>query len=222
MPLLPFMRKRAHKVTLTKLMPDVEALLPPDLPEPWDAQALFGRVVPLEFEIGSGRGLFITQAARAVPDHDFLGVEISNKYARQCAVLIHKKQLPNAKMVCGDAEAVLRDHIADQALVAVHIYFPDPWWKRRHRKRRIVNETVIELVHRKLVPGGKLHFWTDVEEYFQAGLRSIAHVPGFDGPFEVDEQNVEHDFDYRTHFERRTRLNEQPVYRSLFLKTPVS
>jgi len=102
--------------------------------------------------------------------------------------------------------------------VAAHIYFPDPWWKRKHRKRRVVCEPVIGLIHQKLVPGGKLHFWTDVEEYFQAGLQSIAKVPGFDGPFEVGEQVAEHDFDYRTHFERRTRLHGEPVFRSLFKK----
>lgn len=216
------MRKRAHKVALTKLSADAEALSPVDLPEPWNAAALFGRIAPLEFEIGSGRGLFITQAAQSTPDRDFLGVEISKKYARHCASLIVCKRLPNAKMVCGDAQAVLRDRIPDRTLSAVHIYFPDPWWKRKHRKRRIVNETVIRLVHQKLLPGGKLHFWTDVEEYFLAGLQSIAQVPGLEGPFEVDEPIAEHDFDYRTHFERRTRLHDQPVFRSLFLKTPVS
>ncbi len=213
------MRKRSHQVALTHLPPEVEALLPDDLPQPWDAKALFERVAPLELEIGSGRGLFITQAAAALPAHDFLGIEISKKYAKHCAVLIAKKQLTNALMVCGDAQSVLRERIPDQSLAAVHIYFPDPWWKRRHRKRRIVCEAVIGLVHQKLIPGGKLHFWTDVQEYFLAGLQSIARVPGFDGPFEIDEHAAEHDFDYRTHFERRTRLHGEPVYRSLFIKS---
>ena len=212
------MRKRAHKVALTKLPADVDALLPSGLPQPWDVNALFGRKAPLEFEIGSGRGLFITQAAKSTPDHDFLGVEISKKYARHCAMLIARQQLANAVMVCGDAQEVLREYIPEQSLAAVHIYFPDPWWKRRHRKRRIVSEPVIQLVQQKLQPGGKLHFWTDVEEYFQAGLKSIANVPGFDGPFEVEEKLAEDEFDYRTHFERRTRLHGQPVYRSLFIR----
>ena len=212
------MRKRAHKVASTRLPAEIDALLPDDLPQPWDTQALFGRQAPLELEIGSGRGLFITQAARSTSDHDFLGVEISKKYAKHCATLIAKHQISNAVMVCGDAQAVLREHIPERSLVAVHIYFPDPWWKRRHRKRRIVSEPVIHLVSQRLVPGGKLHFWTDVEEYFRAGLQSIANVPGFDGPFEVEERLAEHELDYRTHFERRTRLHDQPVYRSLFIK----
>ena len=213
------MRKRSHQVTLTCLPAEVTAFWSNDLPQPWDSRALFGRQAPLELEIGSGRGLFITQAATAMPERDFLGIEISQKYAKLCAVLIAKKQLTNAVMVCGDAQAVLRDNIPNNLLAAVHIYFPDPWWKRKHRKRRIVCEPVVRLVHQKLIPGGKLHFWTDVEEYFQAGLQSIAQVPGFDGPFEVDEHAAEHDFDYRTHFERRTRLHGEPVYRSLFCKS---
>jgi len=212
------MRKRSHQVALTRLSAEVEAFLPDDLPQPWDPRTLFGRQAPLELEIGSGRGLFITQAATAMPEHNFLGIEISNKYAKLCASQIAKQQLTNAVMVCNDAHAVLRDNIADQSLVAVHIYFPDPWWKRRHRKRRIVCEPVIRLVHQKLIPGGKLHFWTDVEEYFQAGLQSISNVPGFDGPFDVTEHAAEHDFDYRTHFERRTRLHGEQVFRSMFEK----
>jgi len=212
------MRKRSHQVALTHLPPDAAALLPGELPKPWDSQTLFGRQAPLELEIGSGRGLFITQAAMATPGHDFLGIEISKKYAQHCAVLIAKKQLSNVVMVCGDAQAVLRDNIPDNLLAAVHIYFPDPWWKRKHRKRRIVCEEVVRLVHQKLVIDGKLHFWTDVEEYFLAGLQSIAKVPGFDGPFEVGEHAAEHEFDYRTHFERRTRMHGEPVFRSLFEK----
>ena len=212
------MRKRSHQFALSHLSAEIEPLLPNDLPQPWDMVALFGRQSPLELEIGSGRGLFITQAAAAKPEHDFLGIEISKKYAKLCAVVIAKKQLPNAIMVCGDAQIVLRDKISDLSLTAVHIYFPDPWWKRRHRKRRIVCEPVIRLVHQKLISGGKLHFWTDVEEYFHAGQQSIANVLGFDGPFEVIEHAAEHDFDYQTHFERRTRLHDEPVYRAYYEK----
>jgi len=212
------MRKRSHQATLTQLPPGVAALLPEELPQPWDSKAMFGRQAPLELEIGSGRGLFIAQAAAAMPERDFLGIEISQKYAKLCALLIAKNQLTNAVMVCGDAQTVLRDNIPDNSLAAVHIYFPDPWWKRKHRKRRIVCEPVVRLIHQKLISGGKLHFWTDVEEYFLAGLQSIAKVPGFDGPFDVGERTAEHDFDYRTHFERRTRIHGEPVFRSLFEK----
>ena len=179
---------------------------------------LFGRVAPLELEIGSGRGLFIKNAALSTPDHDFLGIEISRKYSKHCATLLAEHHRNNAVMVCGDAEQVLREHIPDSSLTAVHIYFPDPWWKRKHRKRRIVCEPMIRMIQQKLIFGGKIHFWTDVEEYFLAGLASFAKVPELEGPFSVEEKAAEHDFDYRTHFERRTRQHDEVVYRSLYVK----
>ncbi|MDR1384509.1 MAG: tRNA (guanosine(46)-N7)-methyltransferase TrmB [Planctomycetaceae bacterium] len=211
------MRKRAHKISFDTFLENATALSLSDLPNTWNQTVLFGNDAPLELEIGSGRGLFITQAATATPHHHFLGIEISKKYAAHCAALIAQNLLSNAVMVCADAHIVLKNYLPDESLTAVHIYFPDPWWKRRHRKRRIVCEPVIELVHQRLVVGGKLHFWTDVEEYFLAGLKSIATVSGFDRLSEVSE-NTDYDFGYRTHFERRTLGHSETVYRSLFVK----
>ena len=104
------------------------------------------------------------------------------------------------------------------ALHAVHVYFPDPWWKARHHKRRVLTEAFLSDVVRTLEPGGRLHFWTDVKDYFDATLELIAHQSLLVGPFEVPEEQPEHDLDYRTHFERRTRLQQQPVYRAEFEK----
>jgi tRNA (guanine-N7-)-methyltransferase len=99
-------------------------------------------------------------------------------------------------------------------LQAVHVYFPDPWWKKRHKKRRVMNEQFLADVERTLLPGGRLHFWTDVEEYFQTTLALIAAVSKLEGPLPVVEKPAEHDLDYRTHFERRTRKSERGVYRA--------
>jgi len=101
----------------------------------------------------------------------------------------------------------------------VHVYFPDPWWKMRHKKRRVMTGPFVADVERVLQAGGGLHFWTDVEEYFQATLDLLAAASRLAGPFAVDERSAEHDLDYRTHFERRTRLLEQPVYRAEFRKS---
>ncbi len=103
-------------------------------------------------------------------------------------------------------------------MAAVHVYFPDPWWKARHKKRRVMNEAFLHDVERTLQPAGRLHFWTDVEEYFQATLSLIAACTRLVGPLSVAEQPAEHDLDYRTHFERRMRFHALPVYRSEFRK----
>jgi tRNA (guanine-N7-)-methyltransferase len=113
---------------------------------------------------------------------------------------------------------VLQEVLPEESAAAVHVYFPDPWWKRRHRKRRVMRESLARDVARVLQPGGSLHFWTDVEEYFEIAVGLFRETPGLEGPFEVPEAPAAHDMDYRTHFERRTRLHGATVFRTLFRK----
>ena len=212
------MRKRSQKQIGEDLDLSRYLLTPPDLPDPWNSENIFQSHAPLEFEIGSGRGLFLKNEAKNHPNRHYLGVEISQKFSKVAAIQLAKAELTNAVIVCGDAVQVLENIFPDHFLEAVHIYFPDPWWKNKHSKRRIVCTPVVEIIHQKLRPGGLFHFWTDVQPYFQKGLAAIAQVPGLEGPIEVEESAAEHDFDYRTHFERRTRLHGNPVFRSLFIK----
>ncbi len=185
---------------------------------PWDPCALFGRVAPLEIEIGSGKGLFLQNAALAHPERNFLGVEVAFKYARFIAHRLAKREIQNAIAVHGDGLRLFRESIPADSLAAVHVYFPDPWWKARHHKRRVMTEAFLADVARTLAAGGRLHFWTDVKEYFDNTLELIAKTTSLTGPVEVPEQPAEHDLDYRTHFERRMRLHNEPVYRSEFVK----
>jgi len=195
--------------------------MPDELPKPWDAETLFGRVAPLELEIGSGKGMFLAKAAGHFPQHNFLGTEISVKYARFSAARLIRQNRSNAVMVCGDATLVLREVIPGNTLNAVHVYFPDPWWKRAHRKRRVLRSEVLQLIESRLALGGELHFWTDVEEYFTSTLDLLAKTTTLQGPCEVPEQEAADDMDYRTHFERRTRMHGEIVYRTVFRKTKV-
>lgn len=191
-----------------------EKALPPQLPD----LALFDRSAPWEIEVGSGKGLFLARATRQCPDHDFLGIEIGGKYARYAAAGLAKNQRTNGKLVHGDALRIFAERVSTDSLAAVHVYFPDPWWKKRHRKRRVMNESFLRDVQRTLCPGGLLHFWTDVLEYYESTLALIGQVTDLLGPEFPAELPAEHDLDYRTHFERRTRLSDQPVYRVLFRK----
>jgi tRNA (guanine-N7-)-methyltransferase len=188
------------------------------LPDPWDATAIFGREAPLEVEVGSGKGLFLRTAAAARPDVDFLGVEISGKYARFVAAALAKRKLANAVVVLGDGVRLFDELLPDNSLAAVHVYFPDPWWKKRHKKRRLMRESFVRRVEQTLRPGCSLHFWTDVEEYFETTLALVAEATTLEGPLAVSESPAEHDLDYRTHFERRMRQHGEPVYRSQFRK----
>jgi tRNA (guanine-N7-)-methyltransferase len=185
---------------------------------PWDPTALFGREAPLEIEVGSGKGLFLQNAALAHPEHNFLGIEVAFKYARFIAYRLAKRNILNAIAVHGDGLRLFREWIPTDSLAAVHVYFPDPWWKARHHKRRVMTEAFLADVTRTLQPGGRLHFWTDVKEYFDNTLELIANSTPLAGPIAVPEKPAEHDLDYRTHFERRMRLHNEPVYRSEFTK----
>ena len=189
-----------------------------DLPNPWDTAQLFGHSAPLEVEVGSGKGLFMRTAAEARPDTDFLGIEVARKYAAFAAAGLAKRELTNGKMVAGDGLRIFSELIPDDTLQAVHVYFPDPWWKARHKKRRVLTEPFLRDVHRTLQPGTSLHFWTDVQEYFETTLALLDELGLFEGPLEVEEATPEHDLDYRTHFERRKRQLGETIYRSEFRK----
>ena len=190
-------------------------------PTPWNPIALFNRDAPLEIELGSGKGLFLQTAAHTQPEHNFLGVEVSYKYAKFTAARLIKQGATNVISVHGDGLKLFHEFVPDEALTAVHVYFPDPWWKARHRRRRVLNEAFLADVVRTLKPSGMLHFWTDVKEYFDSTLELIAEHTPLVGPIEVPERPAEHHLDYHTHFERRTRMNDEPVYRSQFEKPSI-
>ena len=189
-----------------------------EMTAPFEQKEFFAVNRPLQVEIGSGKGLFIKNAALQFPDQNFIGIEISKKYTRFAAYRLARDQIENAIMIAGDALRFMAEFVPPDSLAAVHVYFPDPWWKERHRKRRVMRESLIRDIERTLRSGGELHFWTDVREYFETSLELIQQHSALDGPRAVEPKDPEHDLDYRTHFERRMRMHDQPVYRSLFVK----
>ncbi|MDA7977889.1 MAG: tRNA (guanosine(46)-N7)-methyltransferase TrmB [Pirellulales bacterium] len=173
---------------------------------------------PLEIDVGCGKGMYIAGAAAAEPAKNFIGVELRGKYARYTASRLARRDLANAVSVQADAERFFREDLSAGSIDAVHVYFPDPWWKARHKKRRIMNPQFVSLVENVLKQDGRLHFWTDVEEYFHVGVETVTASTQLQGPFEVAEAEPQHDLDYRTNFERRKRMLGLPIYRSEFRK----
>ena len=208
------LRRPGQELDLSKHLRDSE-----QLPSNLSSNTLFSNEHPLELEVGSGKGLFIDNASLANPAHNYVGVEIIAKYAKHSAAKLARRQATNAIMVSGNAEPLLAESIAQGSLEAVHVYFPDPWWKKRHRKRRVLNEQSIINLTRCLRTGGRFHFWTDVLDYFEDTVELIAEISPILGvPIPEDEITATHDLDYRTHFERRSRQNFIPVYRVRYEK----
>lgn len=179
---------------------------------------IVSRPGPCELEIGSGKGLFLQSAAQARPDHCFIGIELAAKFANTAADRIAKRQLANVSMLRGDAQRFLADSVPDNSLVAVHVYFPDPWWRNKHKKRRVLNDHALLDIQRVLVVGGELHFWTDVLDYYEHICSQLMDITALQGPQYVPQRAAKHSMDYTTHFERRARTHGQPVYRAIFSK----
>lgn len=153
-----------------------------------DFAALFGREAPVHLEIGFGNGEALAAMAGAHPENNYLGIEVHRPGVGMLLRALEVGGLTNVRILCADAREVLERRIADDSLSAVYIFFPDPWPKKRHHKRRLVQPEFVTLVRRKLRIGGLLHLATDWEEYAQQMLAVLAAVDGLEntapsGPF---------------------------------------
>lgn len=133
--------------------------------EETDPAVLFGRDAPLVLEIGYGMGASLLMMAAAEPEKNFLGVEVHTPGIGALLMGIEEKSLTNVRTLHHDAVEVLEHMLPDASIDRIQLYFPDPWHKKRHHKRRIVQPAFVALLVRKLKPGGLLHFATDWEHY---------------------------------------------------------
>lgn len=152
-------------------------------PAPLDLAAAFGRNAPTILEIGFGMGRTTAEIAAAHPQNNYLGVEVHTPGVGSLLKEIQTRGLDNIRLIQHDAVEVLTHMLADGTLAGIHIYFPDPWPKKRHHKRRLIQSELVALLVRKLAPGGYLHCATDWEDYAlqmlevlnaEAGLKNTA------------------------------------------------
>ena len=158
----------------------------------------------------SARAFLLTQG-QARPDTNFLGIEIERKYTLLTATRVADLGLRNVKLASTDARWYLKERVPPASVSAMHVYFPDPWWKQRHRKRKLFTRDFAEQCVRVLRPGGRLHFVTDVEDYFAESLEMVKDVPALTPlPTPVADEG------YLTNFERKYRQEGRAIYRALF------
>lgn len=144
---------------------------------PLDFAASFGRTAPTILEIGCGMGETTAAIAAAHPQHNFIGIEVHAPGVGSLLKEIATRELANLRVIRHDAVEVLRDMIPPASLTGIHIYFPDPWPKKRHHKRRLIQPPLVHELALRLIPGGYLHCATDWEEYAYQMLEVLSAEP---------------------------------------------
>src|SRR6188508_3113617 len=142
--------------TKNELIPEPIGLDVDSLPRPLNWPELYGNANPVELEIGMGKGTFLTEQAKARPEINFFGIEWARWFWRYASDRIRRAGCTNAHLVRAEAGFFLAEHVAENTLSVLHIYFPDPWPKARHHKRRLIQPAFLSQAQRVLQPGGRM------------------------------------------------------------------
>lgn len=207
---------RPKRLPLEQLQPYLLAV--PSAPAPLDLAALFGNTNPVELEVGFGKGLFLLTASARQPDTNFLGVEIDRQHVMYVAQRLARRERRNVRVLRADARTFVPTFLPAQSLQAVHVFFPDPWWKRRHLKRRLFTAEFVGQIERLLRPGGQLNVISDVQDYFTSMQKLLAERAGLELQPPPAAKTPEHDADCLTNFERKYRQEGRPIYRASYLR----
>jgi tRNA (guanine-N7-)-methyltransferase len=164
---------------------------PPGAGEVVDFFTIFGRAAPVEMEIGSGKGGFLLNRARAYPDRNFLGIEWANKFFRYAADRMARWGVGNVRLMRTDAAHLMIHQMPSASLAMLHIYHPDPWPKKRHHKRRLIQPPFVRAAAAALAPAGRLAVQTDHAEYFEQIQNVLRAEPQLrEVAFDVPEAGV--------------------------------
>jgi tRNA (guanine-N7-)-methyltransferase len=183
---------------------------------PLDFDTIFGRSAPRILEIGFGNGDSLAAIAQAHPDNDYLGIEVNTPGVGHLLLKIEELGLSNLRVMRDDAVEVLTHRIADASLDGVYLFFADPWPKKRHHKRRIVQEEFAQLLRRKLKPGGRFHMATDWENYAQHMLEVMNAAAGFRNTSSTGDYVPRPDYRPLTKFEQRGQRLGHGVWDLIF------
>lgn len=187
-------------------------------PETYNLSEVFGREAPVVLEIGFGMGKSLIEMAGAEPDKDFIGIEVHTPGVGACLAAIDEQKLSNVRLCEYDAVEILKTSIADESLSRVQLYFPDPWHKKRHHKRRIVQPEFVQLLRRKLKTGGIFHMATDWENYAEHMLEVMSVQEGYKNTSNSNDYVPRPDFRPLTKFEQRGHRLGHGVWDLIFTK----
>ena len=174
---------------------------------------IFGRLGPVHVEVGSGKGTFLLNQARAQPSDNFLGIEWARRYYRYAVDRVGRWGLTNVRVIRTDAAGFIAESLPDESVDCFHIYFPDPWPKKRHHKRRFICPANVEHLIRCLKTAGQLRIATDHADYFEQIKRVIAAESDRLEPIDfIRPAGAEAGEWAGTNFERKYLKNQRPIY----------
>ncbi len=184
-----------------------------------DIEQAFGRQAETVLEIGFGMGLSLLSMAEAAPQNNFIGIEVHRPGVGSLLNEAGKAGVNNIRVYCHDAVEILRECIADESLDRVQIYFPDPWHKKRHNKRRLVQPAFVEALRPKLKQGGILHLATDWENYAEQMMEVMSAAEGLNNLAGDNQYSPRPDYRPLTKFEKRGQKLGHGVWDLLFERT---
>lgn len=183
-----------------------------------DFNAVFGRVAPVTLEIGFGMGDSLAEMALNAPEQDFIGIEVHRPGVGRLLAALEEQGSTNVRVFCHDAVEILEQRIPDASLDRVLLFFPDPWHKKRHNKRRIVQQPFLDMLRLKLKPGGIFHMATDWQDYAEWMMIEMNEAQGFENTLGPDQYSPRPDYRPITKFERRGQRLGHGVWDLLFKK----
>ena len=186
---------------------------------PLDYVVIFGRRAPVILEIGFGNGDALVAEAAAHPEYNYIGIEVHRPGIGNLLRKLDSSKLKNVRVMLADAKEVLAAQIPEASLSGVHLFFPDPWPKKRHHKRRLVQPDFAALVMRKLVPGGYIHFATDWKDYAEHMVSVLSRTPGLVEVSGLDEFKAMMASRGQTRYEQRGRKLGNQIWDLVFQRT---
>lgn len=179
---------------------------------------VFGREAPLVFEIGFGMGHSLAEMAKAQPENNFIGVEVHTPGVAKLMMFCQEMEIDNVRIYECDAIDVLEQCVGENSLDRFQLYFPDPWHKKKHHKRRIVKPDFVESMARFIKPGGTMHFATDWENYAEHMMSVVSESSLFTNDAGVGEYSPRPEWRPYTKFERRGQRLGHGVWDLLFTR----
>jgi len=184
----------------------------------YDFSQVFGRQAPLIVEIGFGNGDSLAKMAAANPDHDYIGIEVHKPGVGHLLILLTEQGLTNVRVYCHDAIEILEQKLPDHSLAGLHLFFPDPWHKKKHHKRRIVRPSFVDLLNKKLQVGGYFHAATDWQHYAESMLEVLSASEGLKNTSLTQDYCERPDYRPLTKFEQRGLRLGHGVWDLIFKK----